>query len=251
MGSPHPMIEADGLTKLYGSFVAVRDLSFRVNSGELVAFLGPNGAGKTTAMRMLTGFLSPTSGTARVGGLEVSAHRIEAAYHMGYLPEDGPLYQNMTPEGMLEFFGRIRGMPARKRRERRQRVIEMCGLGEVIGKKISKLSLGYRQRMGLANVLLHEPEVLILDEPTRGLDPNQTEDVRRTLRRIGQERTILLSTHILQEVEAVASRVLLIAEGRLVFDGDPEELKQQGGPEGLLGAFQSLTLQAAGPAQNQ
>jgi len=234
-------IEAEGLTKEFGAFVAVRDVSFRVEPGELVAFLGPNGAGKSTTMRMLTGFLAPTSGTARVAGIDVTRDRTAAAARIGYLPENGPLYLDMTPEGMLNFFGMARGMSAGQRRRRVAEVIELCGLESVAGKRISKLSLGYRHRVALANALLHEPDVLILDEPTSGLDPNQTRQTRQTLKRIGREKTILLSTHVLQEVEAMATRVLLISEGRLVFDGPVEELKRQGGAEGLEGAFRRLT----------
>jgi ABC-2 type transport system ATP-binding protein len=239
------MIEAAGLTKLYGEFAAVQDVSFSVNAGELVAFLGPNGAGKTTTMQMLTGYLTPTAGTARVAGLDVSRDRIAAAEHVGYLPENGPLYPDMTPSALLDFFGRARGLSAERRRKRTERVMDLCGLHDVAGKRISKLSRGYRQRVGLANALLHEPDVLILDEPTSGLDPNQIREVRDTLSRLGREKAVLLSTHVLQEVEAIATRVVLISEGRLVFDGTPEELAAKGGPEGMEAAFRELTRSPA------
>jgi len=235
------MIEADGLTKYYGNFAAVRDVTFTINAREVVAFLGPNAAGKTTVMRILTGFLAPSAGVARVAGLDVARDRIEATAHIGYLPEDGPLYMDMTPQGLLRFFGAARGLSGEALRQRCDEVVELCALDEVLGKRISKLSRGYRQRVGLANAMLHEPDVLILDEPTSGLDPNQVRGVRSTLRRIGREKTILLSTHVLQEVEAVATRVLMIAEGRLVFDGAPDELAERGGKRGIEGAFLALT----------
>jgi ABC-2 type transport system ATP-binding protein len=245
------MIEAAGLTKLYGDFAAVQDVSFSVNPGELVAFLGPNGAGKTTTMQMLTGYLTPTAGTARVAGLDVMDERIAAAQHLGYLPENGPLYPDMTPTSLLKFFASARGLSRKQTREGMQRAMDLCGLHEVAGKRISKLSRGYRQRVGLANALLHEPDVLILDEPTGGLDPNQIQDVRDTLSRLGREKTILLSTHVLQEVEAIATRVLLISEGRLVFDGTPDELTEKGGEEGMDAAFRDLTSPEAAPATAQ
>ena len=240
-----PMIEAKGLTKCYGDFVAVRDLSFTVSAGEVVAFLGPNAAGKSTTMRMLTGFLAPTSGRAKVAGIDVAEDRIGAARHIGYLPETGPLYLDMTPSALLDFFGHARGLAGAALREHKERVIGECGIADVMHKRIAKLSSGYRQRVGLAQALLHEPKVLILDEPTNGLDPNQTRDVRAMLKEIGAERTILLSTHVLQEVQAMANRVLMIAEGRLVFDGTPAELAARGGAEGMEGAFHALTREAA------
>jgi ABC-2 type transport system ATP-binding protein len=241
MASSDAMIQADGLTKKFGSFTAVQDLSFEIEAGEVVAFVGPNGAGKTTAMRMLTGFLSPTAGRAYVCGMDVFDNRIAAAEQLGYLPEGGPLYTDMTPEGLLDFFGRTRGLSAGERTERIAKVVDLCELEEVSGKRIGKLSKGYRQRVGLAQVLLHEPQVLILDEPTTGLDPNQTEDVRHTLRRLGKERTVLLSTHLMQEVEAIASRVLMIARGELRFDGTVEELRHKSSGEQLEDAFRKIS----------
>jgi len=235
------MIAAEGLTKRFGGLVAVRDVSFTVPGGEVVAFLGPNAAGKTTTMRMLTGFLSPTSGVARIAGRDVSQHRLEAAARIGYLPENGPLYADMTPDAMLGFFAKAHGLSSATLRERKGVVISQCGLEDVLHKRISKLSRGFRQRVGLATALLHEPDVLILDEPTSGLDPNQTREVRATLRKIGRKKTILLSTHVLQEVEAIASRVLLISDGTLVFDGSVTALKTKGEAGGLESAFRVLT----------
>jgi len=223
------MIEADHLSKFYGHFAAVSDVSFRVFQGEVVAFLGPNGAGKSTTMKLLTGYLSPSTGVARIAGHDMATDRLAAAKRLGYLPENGPLYPDMSPRNLLEFFADARGMSAAKRHERIEAVIDLCDLGSVIGKPIGKLSKGYRQRVGMAQVLLHEPDVLIMDEPTAGLDPNQIHEVRETIKRLGQNKTILLSTHILQEVQAMCSRVLFINEGRLVFDGTVAEFMQAGG----------------------
>lgn len=221
------MIEAAGLSKYYGDFAAVRDITFSIPKGQIVAFLGPNGAGKSTTMRLLTGYLAPTSGTARIAGHDMRSDRQAGAAHLGYLPENGPLYPDMTPHALLEFFADARGMDAKRKQQRIEAVVRQCALESVIGKAIGKLSRGYRQRVGMAQVLLHEPDVLILDEPTAGLDPNQIREVRQTIRNLGRGgagRTVLLSTHILQEVQAMADRVLLIHEGAIVFDGTPKEL---------------------------
>jgi len=222
---PTPMIEAKGLCKYYGDFIAVEDLNFTINEGEVVAFLGPNGAGKSTTMKMLTGFLAPSAGTSRICGLEVSENRAEVANRIGYLPENGPLYEEMTPVDLLNFFGDARGMDKNLKANRIEKVIDQCALQTVVTKPISKLSRGFRQRVGMANVLLHEPDVLIMDEPTAGLDPNQVLEVRKTIKGLG--KTILLSTHILQEVRNVADRILLINQGRLVFSGTPEDLRDE------------------------
>lgn len=222
------MIQADKLSKYYGDFAAAADVSFSIRRGEVVAFLGPNGAGKSTTMKMLTGYVSPSSGTAKIAGFDMSAQRVEGAKRLGYLPENGPLYYDMTPRSLLTFFGRARGMDAKVLKRQMEKVIELCKLGEVIGKPIGKLSRGYRQRVGMAQALLHEPDVLIMDEPTAGLDPNQIHDVRETIKQLGETKTILLSTHILQEVTAMANRVLFINEGRLVFDGSVAELTKGG-----------------------
>lgn len=220
------MIEADGLSKYYGHFAATQDVSFKINQGEVVAFLGPNGAGKSTTMKLLTGYLSPSAGVARIAGHNMATDRLDGAKRLGYLPENGPLYPDMTPRSLLEFFADARGLSAAQKTKRIDEVVELCSLGSVIGKAIGKLSKGYRQRVGMAQVLLHEPDVLILDEPTAGLDPNQIHDVRDTIRRLGESKTILLSTHILREVEVMATRALFINEGRLVFDGPTSELAE-------------------------
>ncbi|MEX2560841.1 MAG: ATP-binding cassette domain-containing protein [Pirellulales bacterium] len=237
------MIEAVGLSKYYGDFAAIDDVTFKVHQGEVVAFLGPNGAGKSTTMKLLTGYLSPTAGVARIAGHDMSTDRLAAAARLGYLPENGPLYPDMTPRALLEFFADARGMNGSYRQERIAAVVEQCALGSVIGKAIGKLSRGYRQRVGMAQVLLHEPDVLILDEPTAGLDPNQIREVRDTIRRLGQSKTILLSTHILQEVEAMANRLLFINEGRLKYDGSASDLTKDGKP--LEAHFHELTSEAA------
>lgn len=224
------MIEADGLSKYYGHFAATQDVSFKINQGEVVAFLGPNGAGKSTTMKLLTGYLSPSAGVARIAGHNMATDRLAGAVRLGYLPENGPLYPDMTPRSLLEFFADARGLGAAQKVKRIDEVVELCALGSVIGKAIGKLSKGYRQRVGMAQVLLHEPDVLILDEPTAGLDPNQIAEVRDTIKRLGESKTILLSTHILREVEVMANRVLFINEGRVVFDGPTSELATGGKP---------------------
>ncbi|HMS15973.1 MAG TPA: ABC transporter ATP-binding protein [Planctomycetota bacterium] len=234
------MIEAVGLSRYYGTFVAIEDVSFAVKRGEIVAFLGPNGAGKSTTMKILTGYLAPSKGTARIAGFDVREHRIRASERLGYLPENGPLYPEMTPIELLQFVGRARGMAPDLLGRRLESVVQQCSLEAVRSKPIRKLSKGYRQRVGMAHVLLHEPDVLIMDEPTSGLDPNQIQQVRETIKRLGETKTILLSTHILQEVEAVADRAIMISQGRLVFDGTPSELRARGEGD-LSSAFHQLT----------
>jgi ABC-2 type transport system ATP-binding protein len=194
-------------------------------------------------MKLLTGYIGPSAGTAKIAGHDMAHDRLAGSTRLGYLPENGPLYVDMTPRSLLEFFADARGMSPARKQQRIDAVIELCALGAVIGKAIGKLSKGYRQRVGMAQALLHEPDVLILDEPTAGLDPNQIHDVRDTLRRLGQEKTILLSTHIMQEVEAIAQRVLFITEGRLVFDGLPSDLTQNG--HSLDESFRRLSAGAA------
>jgi len=219
------MIQAEKLSKIYGSFQALKDVSFSIPKGQVTAFLGPNGAGKTTTMKILSGFLSPTSGVARIAGFDVSTDRLAAAEKLGYLPENGPLYLDMTPLSLLRFFGEARGMAPARLRDRLEAVTTLLSLKSVLEKPIQQLSKGYRQRCGMAQALLHEPDVLIMDEPTSGLDPNQIRDVRATIRELGKSKTVLLSTHILQEVEAVADRVLFIHAGEIVFDGTPAKMK--------------------------
>jgi ABC-2 type transport system ATP-binding protein len=237
---PNVMIETQGLSKYYGDFIAVENLTFSVRKGEIVAFLGPNGAGKSTTMKMLTGYLAPSAGTAKVCGMEVAKNRDEVANRIGYLPENGPLYEEMTPLSLLNFFADARSMPTNRKKKRIDAVIHQCALQTVLSKPIGKLSRGFRQRVGMANVLLHEPEVLIMDEPTAGLDPNQILEVRKTIKGLG--KTILLSTHILQEVPQVADRIILIHQGRLIFQGTPDELKDE---PSLDNWFNRRTMDAA------
>lgn len=232
------MIEAIGLSKFYGPFAATQNVSFSVPRGQVAAFLGPNGAGKSTTMKLLTGFLAPSEGVARIGGFDVSTDRLKAAEILGYLPENGPLYLEMTPVEILNFLGAARGMSGSRLNERLEYVAIKCSLKGVWGKPIGKLSKGYRQRVGMAQALLHDPQVLILDEPTSGLDPNQTHDVRELILSLAKTKTILLSTHVLQEVRAVCSRVILIHEGRLVLDGSVEDLE---GNKGMDARFRELT----------
>lgn len=238
------MIRAEGLTRMYGDFYAVRDVTFSIPRAQLVAFLGPNGAGKSTTMKLLTGSMAPTSGSAFIAGIDVSKDRMGVARKVGYLPENGPLYPEMTPMGLLKFYGEARGVTGSMLKQRIELVIDQCRLGEVIGKPTGKLSKGYRQRVGMAQALLHDPEVLIMDEPTAGLDPNQVEHVRDLLRSLSRTKTILLSTHILREVQAMASRVIMVSQGRLVHDGPVSSL---GSDEAAMEKkFQQLTGAAKG-----
>jgi ABC-2 type transport system ATP-binding protein len=224
--TPRPVtIRAREITKMYGEFAALQQVSFEVRRGTVAAFLGPNGAGKSTTMKILTGFLSPSRGKAELLGLDpsISRQRIELAHKLGYLPENGPLYRDMTPHESLSFCAEIRKLDAVE--QRIDRVVEQCAIRQVLHKPIEKLSKGFRQRVGMAQALLHDPEVLILDEPTSGLDPLQIREVRQLIRELGKSKTILLSTHILQEVEAVADEVIFIFEGRIVFTGTTDELR--------------------------
>ena len=237
------MIEAVDLCKHYGSFVAVDRLTFTIRRGEVVAFLGPNGAGKSTTMKVLSGYLAPTSGTARLAGRDIVADRVRAAENLGYLPENGPLYPEMTARELLTFFGEARGMTRARLQERLDWVTKECDLGGLLDKPIGTCSKGQKQRVGMAQALLHDPQVLILDEPTTGLDPNQIRHARELVKRLGETRTILLSTHLFQEVEAMAGRVLLIDDGHIVFDGTPAEFKARGGGR-MDDAFHALTTHA-------
>jgi len=235
------MIEVENLTRYYGPTRAVYNINFHVDQGEVVGFLGPNGAGKTTTMRILTSFLPPSEGTARVGGFDVFHDSLEVRRRVGYMPETVPLYPEMTVEAYLDYMGALRQLP--DRRQAVDRALEACGIGDHSNSTIGKLSKGYRQRVGLAQAILHEPEVLILDEPTIGLDPRQVTDVRALIQEIGREHTVILSSHVLPEVSQTCGRVLIINKGEIVAEGTPEELTTQ-----LQGAERVLVcIAGAGP----
>ena len=221
------LVEAQNLQKFYGPAHAVRGISFTVQRGQVVGFLGPNGAGKSTTMKMLTGFLRPTSGYAYIAGYSVEDDPLAARRMLGYLPENAPLYDDMMVLDFLRFIAELRAVPTNVRRKRIQEACERCGLTDVLGKDIGQLSKGYRQRVGLAQALLHDPDLLILDEPTSGLDPNQIIEIRELIRDLGRDKTVLLSTHILPEVQATCGRVIIINEGNLVADDRPDALSDQ------------------------
>ncbi|MHC4390210.1 MAG: ABC transporter ATP-binding protein [Planctomycetota bacterium] len=221
------MIEVRNLKKQYGAFEALRGVSFEVARGEVVGLLGPNGAGKTTTMKILTGYLLASSGEARVAGLDVATQSLEVRRRIGYLPENAPLYQDMLVRDYLGFCAEVRGISRADRRQRYTALASQCAIADVMTVPIGHLSKGYRQRVGLAQALLHEPELMILDEPTSGLDPNQIVEIRGLLREIGRTKTIILSTHILAEVEATCDRVLIIHRGEVVADAAPDALKQR------------------------
>jgi ABC-2 type transport system ATP-binding protein len=218
------MLDIQGLTKRFGAHTAVDRVSFAAESGEVVGFIGPNGSGKTTTMRMIVGFLTPTSGRAFVCGHDVVAEPFEVKRRVGYVPEGAPLYEDMTPAALLGFVASVRGLSGETKRGAIARAVDQLHLEEVIAQPIGTLSKGFKRRVGLAQAILHDPEVLILDEPTDGLDPNQKHEVRELIRRMAPGKAILISTHLLEEVDAVCSRAIVIAHGRLVFDGTPETL---------------------------
>jgi len=220
------LLEVQGLSRYYGSLAAVNGISFSIDRGEIVGLLGPNGAGKTTTMRMLTCFLPPSEGTARVAGHDIMDEPMEVRRHLGYMPENNPLYGEMRTEEYLRFRAELKGVPRRRRTQRVGRCMELCGVAEVRRQVIRTLSKGYRQRVGLADALLGDPDVLILDEPTIGLDPNQIRQTRATIRQLSERHTILLSTHILQEVEAICERALIIDRGKIVADDTLEGLSE-------------------------
>ena len=219
------MISVSNLTKSFGNTLAVDNVSFEVAKGQVVGFLGPNGAGKTTTMRLLTGYLPPDDGSARLMGINLLSQSIEIRRRLGYLPENNPLPEDVEVTDYLHFVGRLRGLHEPKDRNARVRhVMKACSLGVVAGKKLGELSKGFRQRVGLAQAIIHDPDILILDEPTSGLDPNQVRDVRDLIQNLKKEKTVILSTHILSEVQHTCDRVLIISKGRIVADGSPKSL---------------------------
>lgn len=220
-------IVLENLTKKYGYQKAVDNISFHVKTGEVLGFLGPNGAGKTTTMKILAGLIAPNEGDARIGNFSVKENPEEIKKLIGYLPENNPLYLEMPVIDYLEFSGAIQGLTKNRIRERIREMIRLCGLNAEKHKKIGELSKGYRQRVGLAQAMIHDPQVLILDEPTTGLDPNQIVEIRRLIKELGKEKTVILSTHILPEVEATCDRILIISKGKIVADGTSENLRKQ------------------------
>jgi len=219
------MIEITNLTKKFDQFTAINDLNFNVQEGEVLGFLGPNGAGKSTTMKVITGFLSPTAGTATIDGFDISANPMEAKALIGYLPEGAPCYGDMTTQGFLNFIAQIRGYRGEQIVTRVQHAIEEVELQSVCQQTIDTLSKGFKRRVGLAQAIMHNPKVLILDEPTDGLDPNQKHHVRELIKNLAQDKIVIISTHILEEVTAVCTRAIIIAEGRIVADGTPTELE--------------------------
>lgn len=219
------MINARNLIKNYGETVAVNDISFEVQKGEILGFLGPNGAGKTTTMKVLTCYMPPTSGTVTVDGQDVTDYSLEVRQKVGYLPEQNPLYYDMDVVEYLRFVADLRGIPADQHASRIRRMVDVCGLQPVIGRNIGELSKGFRQRVGLAQAMIHDPQILILDEPTSGLDPNQIIEIRHLIQELGKEKTVILSTHILSEVQATCNRAIIVDEGKIVADGTLQDLQ--------------------------
>ena len=238
------MIEVNGVTKYFGNFPAITDISFSVEKGEIVGFLGPNGAGKSTTMKIITGFLPPTNGTATVAGFDVVNESLDARRHIGYLPETVPLYTEMTVREYLGYMGRLRGMSADKIRARTDDVVSLCRLEDYRDSIIGKLSKGFRQRVGVAQAVIHEPDVLVLDEPTIGIDPIQVVETRQLIKDLGGEHTLIVSTHILPEVSQICERVIVIHEGRIVAIDEPGNLART-----LIGS-ERVDLQIKGPQQD-
>ncbi len=237
------MIRVENLTKFYGPRLAIADVTFTVRKGEIVGFLGPNGAGKTTTMRILTGYLPPSSGRAEIAGYDIFTQSLEARRHIGYLPESVPLYPEMTVRAYLHFMATLKGVPGPKQRARVGYVMERTRITEVADTLIAKLSRGYRQRVGLAQALVHDPPVLVLDEPTVGLDPRQIIETRQLIKSLGGDHTIILSTHILPEVSMTCSRVLIITKGRLIAEDTPENLTRR------LRGSDRIELEVRGPGE--
>ena len=238
------MIEADHLTKFYGEYPAITDVSFSVAKGEVMGFLGPNAAGKTTTMRILTGFMPPSSGTARIAGYDVVTDSLEARRRVGYLPETVPLYTDLTVKGYLQFMGGIRGMSSKALKRRTGEVIEICRLEQYHNTLIGKLSKGFRQRVGIAQAIIHEPDVLVMDEPTIGIDPIQVVETRQLIKDLGGEHTIILSTHILPEVTMICERVIIIHEGEVVAIDRPQALGER------LEGNERVRLRVRGPGKD-
>ncbi|HKQ98488.1 MAG TPA: ATP-binding cassette domain-containing protein [Candidatus Polarisedimenticolia bacterium] len=245
------MLDVVAVTKTYGTRTVVNGISFAVAKGEILGFLGPNGAGKTTTMRIIAGYVPPTAGTAKVAGFDVQEQPLEVKRRIGYLPEHPPLYRDMLVRPYLEFVARLRGVPRKQVRARVDRAIERCGLGEVRGRLIALLSKGYQQRVGLAQAILHEPDLLILDEPTVGLDPSQIREIRSLITSFAGEHTVILSTHILAEVTMTCHRVLIINEGRIAAEDTLERLAARGERTGRVAIRLARPGEGALPALQQ
>jgi ABC-2 type transport system ATP-binding protein len=243
------MLEVRELRKNFGSIEAVKGISFRVGKGEILGFMGPNGAGKSTTMRMITGFLPPSAGTAVVCGCDVLRDAVAAKKHMGYLPENAPVYAEMTVTGFLEFAARLRGFRGAAIRERLEEVVRKCHLEKVRHQAVDTLSKGYRQRVCFAQAVIHDPPVLIMDEPTDGLDPNQKRVVRDMIREMAAQKAIVISTHIIEEVDALCTRAMIIGEGRILANGTPKELKARAASGRLEDLFWELTMGRDGLAK--
>lgn len=228
------MIQVENLTKAYGSKRAVDAISFSVERGEVLGFLGPNGAGKSTTMRMITGFIPPSDGKIRVGGHDIVTNPIPARRLLGYLPENAPVYADMTVEGFLGFCAELSGLRGREKKKAIHRVVELCFIESVLHQSVDTLSKGFRHRTCFAQAIIHDPDILILDEPTDGLDPNQKHEIRDLIRRMGERKAIIFSTHILEEVEAVCSRAIIIDRGQIVANGTPQELKRKSETAGTV-----------------
>ncbi len=236
------MIKVSDITKRFGSIVAVDGISFEVQRGEVLGFLGPNGAGKSTTMKMLTGFLKPDSGSAEVSGCDVLTDPVGVRRRIGYVPENAPLYDDMTVGSFLQFVCDTRGITGGQRKDAIARVVDLCAIDSVLYQSIETLSKGYKRRVGLAQAFVHDPDTLILDEPTDGLDPNQKHDVREMIQNMGKDKCIIISTHILEEVEAICGRAIIIAHGRVLADGSPADLAQRGSGT-LENFFRQVTTQ--------
>jgi ABC-2 type transport system ATP-binding protein len=228
------MIEVTNLTKYYHTLCAVDQINFDIQKGEILGLLGPNGAGKTTTLRMLTGYLQPSSGNIQVKGLSVDTHILEIKKMLGYLPESAPLYHDMLVYDYLNYVAAIREIKGDQKLARIRRLADLCGINEVMHQPIGELSKGYKQRVGLAHAMMNDPEVLVLDEPTSGLDPNQIVEIRKIIKEIGKEKTIILSTHILSEAEATCDRIVIISQGKIVADGSSESLKRSAGGKNIM-----------------
>ncbi|RJP82418.1 MAG: ATP-binding cassette domain-containing protein [Candidatus Zixiibacteriota bacterium] len=235
------MISVQNLTKNYGETQAVKGISFEIRQGEIVGFLGPNGAGKTTTMKVLTCYMPPTSGAVTVDGLDVTEQSLEVRRKIGYLPEQNPLYHDMAVHEYLRYVADLRGIPADQQSARLKRMVEVTGLRSVIGRNIGELSKGYRQRVGLAQAMIHDPQILIMDEPTSGLDPNQIVEIRNLIKELGEQKTVILSTHILSEVQATCDRAIIINQGQIVADGSLNDL------QAAFSGLEKITLEIKAP----